>query len=281
MADASVQDTPTEGLQAGFELSDWRPLVPLTILIFAEVTILLQQIVIGLAVHSVVFLALLAVVATRPHHSHVYKVLAFVPLLRLLNLGTGILAFSPYLWLAGVYLILLLALGLLMRNQSVSFSGIGFGISRLREQWGLALAGVVLGAILGGVQWVFDLEQAPGDPTLVNAVIAVLVTGLLIGFVEELLFRGLLQEWLTDVVGMWVSVVAVSVLFGFMHSVWFNPADVVFAFVVSILLGVVYAKTRSFWFILNVHALINGMAFGVLPLLMQMGYLSGNPVPLA
>lgn len=273
MADASWQRLSEPSVRPALTAEAGRLLAPIFLLIFAETFILLGRIVPGLLIHATVFLGLLGWISTGPSHSNILEITAFVPLLRLLNLGTGILAFNPYLWLSGVYLLLLLSLVLVMRNYGVTLESLGISTATIRGESPLILGGILAGVALGTVQWVLDLEQPPTEPTVTNIVIAILVTGLLVGFVEELLFRGLLQEWLTEIVDVRVSIVIVSVLFGFMHSVWLNPLDVVFAFVVSLLLGVVYAATRNFWFILLVHALINTMAFGVFPLLSEMGIL--------
>jgi len=265
MADSSFDDAIGGELRRAASSPPWRLLAPVLVLVLAEATILLGYITVGLVLHAGLLLILLGVVATTPEHAHVYEVLTLVSLLRLLNLGTGILSFSPYLWLGGIYLLLLGSITLVMRNYDEGYADIGFSWETFHGQRWLAISGLVVGCALGGVQWVLDLEQPPAEPTLVNVILAVAVTGLLVGFVEEFLFRGLLQRWLSDLLDVRVSVLAVSVLFGFMHSVWLNPLDVAFAFSVSLLIGAVYARTRNFWFIMLVHAMINAMAFGVLP----------------
>jgi len=249
---------PADGLEAA------KLVAPFGLLIAAEGLILLQQIVVGLVLHGVVLLGLFWVIA-RGDHYRVYEALIFVPLLRLLNLGTGAIRFDPFVWLVGVYGLLLVSVVLVMREYDVGLAELGLDIFDSRRQVGIAAAGVVLGIVLGGVQWLLELEEMPVAPTLPNVIVAALVMGVLVGFVEELLFRGLLQEWLADTVSEWLAVVVVSVLFGFMHSIWFAPANVVFAFMVSLLIGSVYAVTRNFWFIWAVHSIINVMIFAVLP----------------
>lgn len=273
MADASWERLSQGSVRPSLTGESVRLLAPIFVLISAEMLILLGRITLGLFVHAVIFVGLLGWIATSPSHSNILEITVFVPLLRLLNLGTGILAFNPYLWLSGVYLLLLVSLVLVMRNYDVTFEEVGVHWGAARAELPLILGGIVIGVLLGTLQWMLELEQPPAEPTITNVVMVILVTGLLVGFVEELLFRGLLQEWLTDIVDVRLSIFIVSVLFGFMHSVWLNPLDIVFAFVVSLLLGTVYAATRNFWFILLVHGLINTMAFGLLPLLVEMDVL--------
>jgi len=204
----------------------------------------------------------------------VYEALVFVPLLRILNLGTGAFSFSPIVWMIGVYSLLLVSMVLVMRGHDYTFADAGIGELASRRQRAIVAGSVVAGIALGLVQWTMELEANPLDPSPVNAILLVLVMGVMVGFVEELLFRGLLQRWVADVVDVRVAIVVVSLLFGFMHSIWFNPADVVFAFVVSLGLGAVYARSNNFYAIWAVHALINAMAFGVFPLLAELGVVS-------
>jgi hypothetical protein len=123
---------------------------------------------------------------------------------------------------------------LVMRGHEVGLADLGLERYGTRRQWLIGGLGVVLGIGFGVVQWTFQLEELPIEPTLANAVVMALVLGLLVGF---------------------------------MHSIWLNPADVVFAFAVSLLIGWLYVRTRNFWSIWAIHALINIMAFAVLPLL--------------
>jgi membrane protease YdiL (CAAX protease family) len=264
MADQS--ETESLAVADGTRARETRRVVaPIAVLVVAEAAILLQEMVFGLLVHATALFVLFGMIALGGYH-RVLEALVFVPLLRLLNLGTGIISFDPFLWLVGVYTLLLGSLGLVMRGQGIRSVDIGLSLHASRRQWLVAAAGVVIGAVLGVIQWLFELESLPVAPTVQNAVLSVLVLGVLVGFVEEVLFRGLLQRWLADVVSTRTAIVVVSVLFGFMHSIWFNVGDVAFAFAVSLLMGWLYARTRVFWSIWAIHAMINVMAFAVLPL---------------
>jgi membrane protease YdiL (CAAX protease family) len=253
----------------GIDSREARRVVALiAVLIAAESAILLRQIVFGLLIHATMLFVLFGVIAFGSDH-RAFEALVFVPLLRLLNLGTGIISFNPFLWLVGIYTLLLGSILLVMRGQGVSRSDVGLDVPASRRQRAFVLVGIGFGVGLGVVQWTFDLESLPVTPTLQNAVLSALVLGFLVGFVEELLFRGLLQQWLAEVLSPRLAIVVVSVLFGFMHSIWFNVGDVVFAFVVSLLIGWLYARTRNFWSIWGIHTMINVMVFAVLPLVLE------------
>ena len=209
-----------------------RVLAPVVGFLIAETSILVGQITFGLLVHASMLLMLFWMIATSSESNRVFEAFVFIPLLRLLNLGTGVISFDPILWLVGVYGLLLASLVLVMRGHEVGLADLGLERYGTRRQWLIGGLGVVLGIGFGIVQWTFQLEELPIEPTLANAVVMALVLGLLVGFVEDLLFRGLLQRWLEEVLPATSAVLVASLLFGFMHSIWLNPADVVFTFAV-------------------------------------------------
>lgn len=267
MADSSVTRSLAETTLGPDTRRAGRAIAPIFVLIIAEAAILFEYIVVGLLIHAMMIFALFGLIAFRSQH-RVYEALVFVPLLRLLNLGTGIVSFRPFIWLFGVYTLLLASLVLVMRDHDFGIQQVGLQKPDSWKQWAVIGAASVVGLSLGAVQWAFDLERLPVPPTLQNAILMVLVFGLLVGLVEELLFRGLLQQWVAEATNTRLSIVVVSILFGFMHSIWFNFGDVLFAFSVSLLLGWLYARTKNFWAIWAWHGFINVMAFAILPLVL-------------
>jgi membrane protease YdiL (CAAX protease family) len=91
------------------------------------------------------------------------------------------------------------------------------------------------------------------------------IAGLLLGFIEETIFRGLIQRRLTELIDYRLSIIVVSLLFGFMHGVWLAPLNIVFAMAVSLLLGFLYARYDDLVLITGIHASINATAFVLLP----------------
>lgn len=80
--------------------------------------------------------------------------------------------------------------------------------------------------------------------------------GVTAGFVEELIFRGILFRWLEEFGGSWAALALSAALFGLLHIS--NPAATVFSSVAiaieaGILLGAAYMFTRSLWFAVGIH----------------------------
>jgi len=244
-----------------------RVLALMGVLVIAETSIFLRFIQLGLLLHVATMFTLFWLAFITDEPARAYGALVFVPLLRLLNFGTAVASEQAFIWIAGIYLLVLFGLALLLRDYDFGLREMGVYKIDSRWDWLLIITGVVIGIALGGVQWVLDLETPLAEPTLQSVLLIALVTGVLVGCVEEVLFRGLLQPWVAEITSTNVSIGMVSILFGFMHSVWLNPLDIVFAFVVSVLLGVVYARSRNFWFTVGVHSFINITAFAILPIL--------------
>jgi uncharacterized protein len=86
-----------------------------------------------------------------------------------------------------------------------------------------------------------------------------------VGFGEELMFRAILQRRMQTRIGIWGGIVLTSVLFAAMHSVYFSFVYLIYVFIVGMILGVIYYKTKSLGFVSLIHGLINFFLFSLLP----------------
>lgn len=86
----------------------------------------------------------------------------------------------------------------------------------------------------------------------------VILASLLAGFGEELLFRGVLQAWLTGSMGPWPALGLAAVVFGLMHAV--SRAYFVVATVMGLYLGLLYQLSGNLLLACLVHALYDWFA---------------------
>jgi membrane protease YdiL (CAAX protease family) len=75
---------------------------------------------------------------------------------------------------------------------------------------------------------------------------------LLAGVGEEMFFRGVLQAWLTEQLGLWPGLILTSALFGLTHPVSFTYAIAV-AFV-GVYLGWLFYFTENLLVVIFIHA---------------------------
>lgn len=82
---------------------------------------------------------------------------------------------------------------------------------------------------------------------------------------EELLFRGLIMNDLTKIIGLRNSIWAQGFLFGVMHMTWRSVPELGFTFLAGVLLGYIYHRTGSLIGPIALHAMNNVLLVGVLP----------------
>jgi membrane protease YdiL (CAAX protease family) len=84
--------------------------------------------------------------------------------------------------------------------------------------------------------------------------IILLSVGILGPIFEEILFRGLVFNELRKVKGLVFSVIVQAILFGVFHMNWLQG---IYAFLLGIILGLVYVWTRSIWAPIIAHIVFN------------------------
>lgn len=97
------------------------------------------------------------------------------------------------------------------------------------------------------------------------AALAIIMVGF-VGFVEELLFRGVLQNVLERRLGLLPGLLLASGIFGLMHSFYGVPMAIVFVVGVGLLFGILYDLTDSLVLVSIMHGLMNVFIFGIIPL---------------
>ena len=124
---------------------------------------------------------------------------------------------------------ILLAMWVMARREGRTFADYGFPWRRLfaAPLWAGALAGIAAIAIVVGAMIVSGTAHIAGFATtggaaLLSAAMWAL-TFLAVGLSEELFFRGYPQFTLGAGFGYWPAAVAISLLFGVLHS--FNPGE--------------------------------------------------------
>lgn len=124
---------------------------------------------------------------------------------------------------------------------------------------GLAAGCLIFSAIVGlaALVGVYRITGA-GDAS--RLVLELVGTAIIPGFMEEMLFRGILFRWLEEFGGSWAALVLTSALFGLAHimnpnATWFSSFAI--AVEAGVLLGGAYMLTRSLWFPMGLHAAWN------------------------
>ena len=198
----------------------------------------------------------------RGNDTTLVQTFMLVPLFRLVNLGMPVFFQLTAYWFPLIYGPLVPALVLVDRtNPDMDVS---FGLRRALLLLPVALP---MGAALAEVESAI-LESAALIPTwsLGQLLMISVVMVCFVGFVEEYLFRALLQPALQDAYGRWPGILFASAIFGLMHSGYGIPAEMLFAGVIGFVFGVCYEYLDSLVFISIVHGVLNVFLFAVLPI---------------
>ncbi len=154
-----------------------------------------------------------------------------------------------------------------LRHRAGRDTAIYLGLRRLHLPmilWGVVLvmaSGVVLEPLLA----LFPTEAYDSvQQTIGLGGWAILSTVVAAPILEEVFFRGLIFESCAERWGRGVGLIVSALLFGVIHII---PVQMINAFVVGLILGYVYLKTRSLVSVIIIHAINNAIAYATMALL--------------
>lgn len=148
-----------------------------------------------------------------------------------------------------------------------------FGIGALT--WAVSYPTVICASIFSEIlsQWIWgksgieqvavkQLLETKGEPFLFVAMILVVIA--VVPFIEELLFRGFLQNWLRRKIGRFRALVLTAVLFALVH---FSTSQgignfelIVSLFTLSCFLGFIYERQGTLWAAFGLHVTFNAVS---------------------
>jgi len=229
----------------------------------AEVVTVIIEPVWGIFCHIAILAAFIvhsALINERPHQELLLS-LALAPLIRIISLSMPLANIPQIWWFPIVYAPLLVAALVVVRIFSIKARDIGLNFAYLWVQPLIALSGFAIGVaeyfILRPEPLITELTwRAAWPPTL----ILLLSTG----FVEELIFRGVLQYAALKVFGWW-GIVYVSFIFAILHLGFLSWIDVIFVFVVALFFSWVVKKTGSLFGVTLAHGIANTLLYVIVP----------------
>ncbi len=118
------------------------------------------------------------------------------------------------------------------------------------------LAAFVLMSVIVGIAALLGAYVIVGWGGLSNWLFLLFMAGVNAGFVEELIFRGILFRWIEEFAGSWAALAITSALFGLVHigndnATWFSSFTI--AVEAGLMLGGAYMLTRSLWAPIGLH----------------------------
>ena len=242
----------------------WLGLVALTA---AEVLTVFLNIMAGIICHGVLLVVFIVQAALAPDRvrRNLFMALCLAPLIRILSLSMPLAPIPQIYWYLLIYGPLLAATVIVMLNTRLAPRDVGL----VTRGWPLQITfGIVTGLALGVLEYVI-LRPVPlaSSFTLVAVLAPALILVITTGFVEELIFRGVMQTLSERVMGP-LSVLYVSLIFAVLHVGHYSALDVVFVFLVALLFTAMVKKSGSLLGVTLAHGIANSMLYCVMPFLL-------------
>jgi membrane protease YdiL (CAAX protease family) len=242
----------------------WLDLVALTA---AEVLTVYLQLLAGIICHGVLLVVFVVQAALAPDRAqrNLFMVLCMAPLIRILSLSMPLAPIPQIYWYLLIYGPLLAATIIVMINTGLGPRDVGLVSGGWPQQ---TVLGIGIGLGLGVLEYGI-LRPVPlaSSFTLLGVLVPSVILILTTGFVEELIFRGVMQTLSERVMGLW-SVLYVSLIFSVLHIGHYSIVDVAFVFLVALLFTAMVKKSGSLLGVTLAHGIANSMLYCVMPFIL-------------
>ncbi|MFC1864494.1 lysostaphin resistance A-like protein [Chloroflexota bacterium] len=231
--------------------------------VVAEVVTCIIQPLWGMVCHVIVLVVVIvhSALASDDRLRRLVLSLALLPLVRIMSLSMPLANIAQMWWYPIIYTPLLVAAVVVVRILGWSLKDIGLNFRLFSVQLVIALSGFVIGA---AEYLILKTEPMVIELTWQEIWLPALILLGSTGFVEEFIFRGVLQRTTMEVFGWW-GIVYVSLLFAIMHMGYLSWIDVAFVFVVALFFGWVVKKTGSLFGAILSHGIANIVLYLVAP----------------
>jgi len=239
-------------------------IIYLLVIVLAEVVTVFYMPVWGIVCHILILVAVLlhAAIASESRHQQLVLSLALVPLVRIISLSMPLANIPQMWWYPIIYAPLLAAAFMVVRILGYKAGEVGLKFRWFPVQILVALSGFMFGV----VEYLILKEEAEATVLVLQEtwLLAAFLLLVCTGFVEEFIFRGVLQRSAVEAFGWW-GIVYVSLLFAIIHLIHHSAIDIVFVFVIALFFGWVVKKTGSLFGVTLAHGITNIVLFLVMP----------------
>ena len=230
----------------------------------------------GLTLHSIILVVLILQGATtrQTQTRRLLLALALAPLIRILSISLPLQSLPLIDWYLIIGALLYLATFVAARYMGLTRQRLGLTL----KNWPIQLAIALIGFVLGLIEYTI-LGSRPLIPSLSwgTLLYPAFVLMIFTGFLEELIFRGLIQDVSTTSMGRF-GIWYCALLFAVLHIGYLSVPDVVFVFGVGLLFGFISHKTRSLLGVSLAHGFTNISMYLIYPFIVIGGLFSAQPL---
>ncbi len=237
-------------------------ILPVILILLAELLIFLGKPNAAMPIHAMNLILL--ILSSIFINNRIYPALMLLPLFRLLNVAMPVFFNLTLYSYSMVYAPMFIPIYLLVKDGFVGRSEAGLTLKGFLFYLPLAISvGFALG--WGEYNVIHPQLLAPGD-NFKDVLILILTMIFFVGIVEEFIFRSSLQTVLEERLGSIAGLLLASVIFGFMHSGYQMPLELLYVSFAGVVFGLLFRLTRSLPIISLAHGVTNISLFLVTPL---------------
>ncbi|TFH03776.1 MAG: CPBP family intramembrane metalloprotease [Methanosarcina sp.] len=240
-------------------------IIPIVAIVFAEFMIYSGRVIEAMEVHAAILLGLsLSMLYIKNEEiQKTYQALLLLPVLRLVNLSMPAFYEETLYSFVFIYGLLTIPVTIALTHQGFTREQLGITFKRIGFYIPLS---IIMGLLLGaGEYFIIETNYLIPDLSIPNLLMLTFIMVFLVGLIEEIIFRSILQTRLEVLLGSREGLVITSVLFGLMHSGYGNIGEVFYTLFVGFIIGFMFYRTRSLPLVTMIHGFINVFLFGVIP----------------
>jgi membrane protease YdiL (CAAX protease family) len=236
----------------------------LAFLTIAELATVITDAWVGQALH-LVLLFLLLLHMTMPGVLPLRRFLlglTFVPLIRVISLSLPLTTIPRVYWYFVVSIPLFAAIIVALRSLGIRLRLRPISLRSLPSQLAFALSGLLFGYI---EFLILRPDPLITDYNWTNFAIAAGILFVSTGLLEEVIFRGIMQQTSIEQLGRWPGILYAATIFAILHIGYQSILDVLFVLLIGIIFGWYVSRTRNLLGVTLSHGLTNTVFFLVIP----------------
>lgn len=240
-------------------------IIPVLAIAIAEFMIYSGRVIEAMEMHAILLfgLSLSMLYIKNVEIQKTYQAFILLPVLRLVNLSMPAFYEITLYSFVFIYGLLTIPVTIAITNQGFTREQLGITFKRM---WLYIPLSIILGLLLGiGEYFIIETNYLIPDLSIITLLMLTLVMVLLVGLIEEIIFRSILQNRLEIFLGSRGGIIMTSILFGLMHSGYGNIIEIFYTFLMGFIIGYLFYKTRSLPLVTMIHGFINVFLFGVIP----------------
>ncbi len=237
-------------------------IVPVILVLLAEMLIFIGNPSAAMPVHALNLVIL--VLSSIYIDNKIFPALMLLPLFRLLNVAMPVFFNLTLYSYAMVYAPMFIPMYFIVKEGFVGKEQAGLTFEKFWFYFPLALS---IGFALGWGEYNVIHPQILTPGSNIKDVLILIVTMIFfVGLVEEFIFRSSLQTMMETRLGPKTGLIIASVIFGFMHSGYHLPLELLYVSFAGLVFGLLFWLTKSLPVISLAHGVTNISLFLITPL---------------